>query len=212
MNQISQRHRPVSMNSNMRSNVAHCSPTSISVEAADATEEVDASETARRWLPFFSATRVSMPTPAKQKHGGVVPHGFSVKIKLRASALVTLSCHATTPPVEPKCAPLTNLQGGRDIEQHALRWRRKGGVCIHEQLVGRRNQRLWHARDVQLRLRSWQLLQRMVQKFPHLKHKRSHSPKRKGTLMGRDVRIQKIHKGRTVRPPLLHWFQGSTGP
>lgn len=136
-----------------------------------------------------------------------VPDGFSVKIKLRASALVTLSCQATTPPVEPKCAPLTNLQGRHDIEQRAMRWQGKGGGRIHEQLIGRRNQRLWHARDVQLRLRSWQLLQRMVQKFPHLQHQRFHAPKREGALMGRDVRMQK-NTQRRVRAPLPRCFLG----
>ena len=48
---------------------------------------------------------------------GVNAPGESFVItKLSASALVTLAGEASTPPVEPKCAPLTNLQKMRETE------------------------------------------------------------------------------------------------
>jgi hypothetical protein len=82
-------------------------------------EDVDASETPRRWLPFFSARKNEDGIMNGTNHGNT-PEFFSVKIKLRASALVTLSCQATMPPVEPKCAPLMNLKTKHEMEPHSL--------------------------------------------------------------------------------------------
>jgi hypothetical protein len=89
------------------------------VEAADATEDVDVNEAPRRWLPFFSARKIKGGI-MKGINGGNKPEFFWVKIKLRASALVTLSCQATMPPVEPKCAPLMNLNTKHKMEPHSM--------------------------------------------------------------------------------------------
>lgn len=63
------------------------------------------------------------------------PGDSFVIIKLSASALVTLAGEASTPPVEPKCAPLTNLQKSCQTELCLHVWMGGEGVKGHYQVI-----------------------------------------------------------------------------